>query len=65
MASIKINPAHKKKLAELFNVTGDYVSKVVNNKRHNKSITDAYALLVKEEQKALNKVSKMTSTKTA
>jgi uncharacterized protein YjdB len=53
MKSTTINRSYKKQLAELFGKTEDYVAKVLNGKRHNKAITDAYNLLCESESKTI------------
>ncbi len=56
MEKKKISIGHKKYLADLFNVTTDYVSKVLNGKRHNKAISDAYAIIAEQEEKTFQQV---------
>ncbi len=50
----------KKQLAQTFNVTENYVGKVLAGKRHNKAITDAYGIYQAEAAKAAKKIAKLS-----
>ena len=62
MRHTTINKSYKLQLADLFNVSEDYVSKVLRGVRHNKAITDAYELFIQQEQIAAKKIT-MNATK--
>ncbi len=63
MKQTTINRIHKEQLAELFDVSQDYVSKVIRGKRSHKGIRDAYEILVATEEKGYESAKKKISRK--
>jgi hypothetical protein len=60
----KENNAHLiRKLAKLFSFTPQYIRLVLRGKRHNRAVTEGFAMLKEEETKAINKVAKMKAVK--
>lgn len=59
MKSTTVIRNYKMQIAELYNVTPDYVAKVITGKRHNKAIADAYQIMLDAEEKGKRKLSKL------